>query len=96
MSRDLFEAATKAMAKAYAPYSKFPVGAAIRTVNGRIYSGCNIEVASYELFRSFNDVFGGSDNSPVTSVHLPSRRDVEASTSILKGVIPELLLNNSS
>ena len=47
MSRDLFEAATKAMAKAYAPYSKFPVGAAIRTVNGRIYSGCNIEVASY-------------------------------------------------
>ena len=35
------------MAKAYAPYSKFPVGAAIRTDDGRIFSGANIEVASY-------------------------------------------------
>ena len=47
MSRDLFEAARAAMGKAYAPYSKFPVGAAIRTEDGRIFSGCNIEVASY-------------------------------------------------
>ncbi|BCH20306.1 cytidine deaminase [Mesorhizobium sp. L-8-10] len=47
MSHDLFEAATAAMAKAYAPYSKFPVGAALRTEDGRIYAGCNIEVASY-------------------------------------------------
>lgn len=47
MARDLFEAATAAMAKAHAPYSKFPVGAAIRTTDGRIFSGCNIEVASY-------------------------------------------------
>lgn len=47
MSRDLFEAATKAMAKAYAPYSKFPVGAALRTDDGRVFSGANIEIASY-------------------------------------------------
>lgn len=47
MSHDLFEAAIAAMAKAHAPYSKFPVGAALRTEDGRIYSGCNIEVASY-------------------------------------------------
>lgn len=47
MSRDLFDAATEAMAKAYAPYSKFPVGAALRTEDGRIFSGANIEVASY-------------------------------------------------
>jgi len=47
MSHDLYEAATAAMAKAYAPYSKFPVGAALRTEDGRVYSGCNIEIASY-------------------------------------------------
>jgi cytidine deaminase len=35
------------MAKAHAPYSKFPVGAALRTEDGRVFSGCNIEVASY-------------------------------------------------
>ena len=47
MAHDLFEAATAAMAKAYAPYSKFPVGAAIRTQDGRVFCDCNIEVASY-------------------------------------------------
>jgi cytidine deaminase len=47
MSHDLFLAAKAAMSNAYAPYSKFPVGAAIRTTDGRVFSGCNIEVASY-------------------------------------------------
>jgi cytidine deaminase len=45
--RDLFDAAWSAMEKCHAPYSKFPVGASLRTENGRIFSGCNIEVASY-------------------------------------------------
>ena len=47
MSHDLFEAATKALEKAYAPYSRFPVGAAIRTEDGRVFAGANIEVASF-------------------------------------------------
>ena len=47
MSHDLFEAAKTAMDKAYAPYSKFPVGAAIRTDAGKVFAGANIEVASY-------------------------------------------------
>ncbi len=47
MSHDLYLAAKEAMEKAYAPYSKFPVGAAIRTEDGRVFAGANIEVASY-------------------------------------------------
>ncbi|WP_011582964.1 MULTISPECIES: cytidine deaminase [Chelativorans] len=48
MSTDeLFAAAKAAMERAYAPYSRFPVGAAIRTDAGAIHAGCNIENASY-------------------------------------------------
>ena len=42
-------AAREAMAHAYAPYSKFPVGAAALVDDGRIVSGCNVENASYGL-----------------------------------------------
>lgn len=47
MSEDLFEAARAAMQKAHAPYSKFPVGAAILTEDGRIHAGANIEIVSF-------------------------------------------------
>ena len=42
-------AAREAMAHAYVPYSKFPVGAAALVDDGRIVSGCNVENASYGL-----------------------------------------------
>lgn len=41
--------AREAMAHAYVPYSKFPVGAAALVDDGRIISGCNVENASYGL-----------------------------------------------
>jgi cytidine deaminase len=44
---DLFEAAKGAQSSAYAPYSKFNVGAALRTPSGAIFSGCNVENAAY-------------------------------------------------
>ncbi|MCC3302849.1 cytidine deaminase [Arthrobacter sp. zg-Y895] len=45
----LLETARAALAHAYVPYSKYPVGAAALTDDGRIVSGCNIENASYGL-----------------------------------------------
>jgi cytidine deaminase len=43
----LFEAAKAVQARAYAPYSGFPVGAAIRTPSGQVFVGCNVENAAY-------------------------------------------------
>lgn len=45
----LAEAAKAACAKAYCPYSEFPVGAAVLTADGAIASGCNVENASFGL-----------------------------------------------
>src|SRR3954454_2572262 len=44
---ELRAAATEAMHNAYAPYSKFPVGAAALVDDGRVVVGCNVENAAY-------------------------------------------------
>jgi cytidine deaminase len=45
----LFEAARAIQAKAYAPYSRFKVGAAIATSDGWVFTGCNVENAAYPV-----------------------------------------------
>jgi cytidine deaminase len=45
----LYIAAAAARNKAFAPYSGFKVGAAVQAADGIIYSGCNVESASYSL-----------------------------------------------
>ena len=45
----LMEQAIAARSNAYVPYSKFPVGAALLTADGKVYTGCNIENAGYSM-----------------------------------------------
>lgn len=45
----LISAAKAARVRAYAPYSNFAVGAAVRTASGAVFEGCNIENAAYGL-----------------------------------------------
>jgi cytidine deaminase len=45
--RALIDLANEARRRAYAPYSNYPVGAALRTKSGRIFTGCNVENAAY-------------------------------------------------
>lgn len=45
--QSLIDLANEARRRAYAPYSNYPVGSALRTKNGRLYTGVNVENAAY-------------------------------------------------
>ena len=49
MSDELYERAVAAAERAYAPYSNYLVGAAVRTRDGRVFEGVNVENAAYPL-----------------------------------------------
>jgi cytidine deaminase len=78
--RRLVSAARRAAKGAYAPYSKFRVGAAVLTPSGRIFTGCNVENASYGLSNCaertavFSAVAAGHRDLAAVAVYTPTRK----------------------
>ena len=78
--RRLIAAARRAAKAAYAPYSKFRVGAAVLTHTGKIHTGCNVENASYGLSNCaertaiFKAVAEGERRIVAVAVYTPTRK----------------------
>jgi cytidine deaminase len=76
--RRLEKCARSASARAYAPYSRFPVGAAVLGGSGKVYAGCNVENASYGLCNCaertaiFSAVAAGERSIRAVTVYTPT------------------------
>ena len=75
---ELAAAAKDASTRAYCPYSRFPVGAAVRTADGRVFAGCNVENASFGLTvcaernAIFNAVGAGAPQIAALVIYTPT------------------------
>jgi cytidine deaminase len=76
-SQQLLQFALEARSYAYAPYSKFQVGAALLADNGKVFTGCNVENASYglticaERVAVFKAISEGVNNFSAIAISLP-------------------------
>lgn len=77
----LVELAKKARRHAYAPYSGFAVGAAVLAADGRVFSGCNIENASYGLTNC-------AERTAIFSAVATGARELAALAVVAEGDLP--------
>ncbi len=75
---DLEQSAREVAQHAYAPYSKFTVGAAVQTTDGSVFTGCNVENASFGLTNCaertavFNAVAAGHRQISCVAIYTPT------------------------
>ena len=78
----LLAAAREASAHAHCPYSRFAVGAAVRAADGRMFTGCNVDIASFGLtmFAERNAIFqavaAGAKDIVALAVYTPTSQPV--------------------
>lgn len=75
---ELIKAAAQAAANAYAPHSKFQVGAALLCADGTVFTGCNVENSSYGLTNC-------AERTAVFSAVAAGRRDYKAIAVVAAG-----------
>jgi cytidine deaminase len=90
----LIDAACTARARAYAPYSRYTVGAAIETASGRVFAGCNVENASYGAClcaerNAIAQMVAAGESNPVACAVVTGGRSPAAPCGICRQVLSE-------
>jgi cytidine deaminase len=96
----LIDAALEGRARAYAPYSRFAVGAAVLTASGKLFQGCNIENAAYSVGVCAERValfsaYAAGERDLVALAVVTSTNDVASPCGACRQVIFELAPNSA-
>ena len=88
----LIEAAEQAQRQAYAPYSRFRVGAAVEAEDGSVFTGCNVENASYGLVMCAERVaIGAAGGSESLTTAMRRKRRTPAATAAPCGACRQVI-----